>query len=67
MVYYDTEGRLQLAREHAERLAEEMRHSRPLTADNGEQPGWARLGLVLARRVERLLRRRGHHRPAYGA
>ena len=67
MVYYDTEGRLQLAREHAERLAEEMRHSRPLRADSGEQPGRARLGLVLAGRIERLLRGRGDHRPAYGA
>lgn len=67
MVYYDTDSRLQLAREQADRLANEMRRSRRLTADEAGYPGWARLGPALAGRVERLRRRRGHRAPAFEA
>lgn len=67
MVYYDTDNRLQLAREHADRLATEMRRSRRLTPDEAGYPSWARLGPVLAGRVERLRLRRGHHAPVFEA
>jgi hypothetical protein len=65
MLDYDTSSRLQAAREHTDRLAAEMRRSRPLTPDEVGYPGWARLGSALAGRVERLRRRR--HIPAYQA
>jgi hypothetical protein len=63
MLDYDTNSRLQGAREHADRLASEMRRSRPLNPDEVGYPGWARLGSALVGRVERLRRRR--HIPAY--
>lgn len=63
--HHDPEVRLQLTREHADWLAEEMRRSRGLTPDEVGYPGWGRLGSALAGRVERLLRRR--HLPAYQA
>jgi hypothetical protein len=65
MVYYDTDSRLQFAREHAERLATDMRRTRRLTPDEVGYPGWARLGSALAGRVERLRRRRNHRVPAF--
>jgi hypothetical protein len=61
----EPEIRLQLARERADLLADEMRRSRPLTPDEAGYPGWARIGSALAGRVERLRRRR--HVPAYQA
>lgn len=61
----EPEIRVQLAREHAEWLADEMPRSRRLTPDEAGYPGWARLGSALAGRVERLRRRR--HAPAYQA
>ena len=67
MLEYDTNIRLQLAHDHAERLAEEMRRSRGLTPDEVGYPGWARLGSALAGRLERLRRRRAHGVPAYEA
>jgi hypothetical protein len=67
MVYYDTETRLQLAREHADRLATEMRRSRRLTPDVAGYPRLARLGSALAGQLESLLRHKGAHRPAYDA
>jgi hypothetical protein len=65
MLDYDTNSRLQAARDHAERLAAEMRRSRPLNPDEVGYPGWARLGSALVGRVDRLRRRR--HAPAYQA
>jgi len=60
MIDYDTNSRIQAARDQADRLADEMRRTRPL---NPGDPGWARLSSVLATRVGRLRRRR--HAPAY--
>jgi hypothetical protein len=65
MVYYDTDSRIQLAREQADRLAGEMRRSRRLTPDTAGYPTRARLGAALAGRIEGLRRR--SHRPAYQA
>jgi hypothetical protein len=65
MVYNDTNSRLQFAREHAERLATEMRRTRSLTPDEVGYPGWARLGSALTGSVERLRRRRSHGVPAF--
>jgi len=65
MLYYDTNSRLQFAREHADRLASEMRRCRRLTPDEAGFPNWARLGPALAACVERLRLHRGHHAPAY--
>jgi hypothetical protein len=67
MIYYDTDTRLQFAREHADRLAAEMRRTRCLTPDEVGYPGWARLGSALAGRLERLRGRRANGVPAYGA
>jgi hypothetical protein len=67
MVYYDTDSRLQFAREHADRLADEMRRSRGLTPDEVGYRGRARWGSALADGLERLRRRRGHQVPAYNA
>jgi hypothetical protein len=66
MVYYDNHTRRQLAREHADRLANEMRRSRRLTPDEVGYPGWARLGSALLG-VERVRRGKGYHAPAYEA
>lgn len=67
MLDYDTNSRLQAAREHADLLAAEMRRSRRLKPDEVGYPGWARLGSALVGRVERLRRRRGHGVPACDA
>jgi hypothetical protein len=67
MVYYDSDSRLQIAREHAERLAEDMRRTRRLDADEPGNLRWASLLYALARRLEGKLRRRGHRAPVYGA
>jgi len=67
MVYYDTDSRLQFAREHADRLTAEMRRSRRLTPDEAGFFNWAKLAPALAGRLERLRRPRGHHTPAYDA
>ena len=40
MVYYDTDSRLQFAREHADRLEAEMRRTRRLTRDEAGYPAW---------------------------
>jgi hypothetical protein len=65
MVFYDTDTRLQLATEHADRLRTEMRRSRRLTPDEAGSSSRSRLGSALADRVERL-RRHGRHAPALG-
>jgi hypothetical protein len=67
MVYYDTNVRLQLAREHADRLASEMRRSRRVSPDVAGYPRLARLGSALAGHIESLRRHRGTHTPAYDA
>jgi hypothetical protein len=67
MVYYDTNVRLQLAREHADRLASEMRRSRRISPDVAGYPRLARLGSALAGHIESLRRHRGTHTPAYDA
>jgi hypothetical protein len=67
MVYYDTNTRLQLAREHADRLATEMRRSRRLTPDKAGYPRLTRLGSALAGQIESLRRHKGNHTPAYDA
>ena len=56
MLDYDNESRLQLAREHAERLADDMRRTRRLTAEAAGYPVHPRLGELL-RRVARLGRK----------
>jgi hypothetical protein len=63
MLYYDNDPRRQLAREHTEELANEMRRARRLTPDEVGYPGWARLGAALVRRTERLRRGKGYHAP----
>jgi len=67
MVYYDTHSRLQFAREHADRLADEMRRSRRLTPDEAGYRRLARLGSGLAGHFQRLLMQKGRHTPAYDA
>jgi hypothetical protein len=68
MVYYDNHSRQQLAREHADLLANEMRRSRRLTPDEVGYPGGrASLGSALLGRVERLRPGKGYHAPAYEA
>jgi len=56
MLDYDTESRLHVAREHAERVADDMRRARRLTADAAGYPVRPRLG-ELSRRVARLGRK----------
>jgi hypothetical protein len=53
MLLNDSDSRLQLAREHAERLAEEMRRSRRLMPDTAGLPGRASLANVLRRATRR--------------
>jgi hypothetical protein len=65
MLYYDTDSRLRLAREHAERVAAEMRRSRRLTADEAGYPPWGRRAAELLVRVGRLRHGRSRHVPAY--
>jgi hypothetical protein len=56
MLDYDNESRLQLAREHAERLADDMRRTRRLTPDAAGHPLRAGFGELL-RGVARLGRK----------
>ena len=49
MFIYDNDARLQLAREHAAWLADEMRRSRRLTPNEAGHPSRARLREVLGR------------------
>jgi len=65
MLDYNTDTRLQAVRDRADRLASDMRHSRPLGPDGVGNPGWAQLGYALAARVARIRRRR--HAPIYQA
>lgn len=67
MVYYETDIRLQLAREHADRLASEMGRSRRPTPDKASHSRLTRLGLALASQIESLRLHRGDHTPAYHA
>jgi hypothetical protein len=55
MLNYDNEARRLFAREHAERLADDMRCSRPLTPNEASYSGRSR--------ISELLRRAAHHRP----
>jgi hypothetical protein len=66
MVYYETDSRLQFAREHAERLADDMRRSRPLVPE-AAHPAKAKFSTALAAGFDRLRRRKGYHAPAYHA
>jgi hypothetical protein len=67
MVYYDTDSRIQFAREHADRLALEMRRSRRLTQDEAGVQRRTRLGSAFAARFDRLRRHSGQQAPAYEA
>jgi hypothetical protein len=53
MLLPDSDSRLQLAREHPERLAEEMRRSRRLTPGMAGLPGRASLAKLLRRAARR--------------
>jgi hypothetical protein len=65
MLYYDTPGRNRLAREHADRLAEDMRSARGPLTDEPEAPRGG-LSAELFALVGRLRRHgRGRHVPAY--
>jgi len=63
MLDYNTDTRFQAVRDHADRLASDMRRSRPLSPDEAGIPATAR-GFALARRIGLL--RRYRHAPAYG-
>jgi hypothetical protein len=65
MLDYDTNSRIQAARDHADRLADDILRSRSAKGNGTAGPGWARLGAALAARVDRLRRRK--HAPAYQA
>ena len=74
MVYYDTDIRLQLAREHAAKISlqidyrvGEMRRSRRLTPEVAGYPRLARLGSALAGHIGSLRRHKGSPTPAYDA
>ncbi len=67
MLYHDNDPRRQLAREHAEQLAHEMRRARGLTPAEAGYPGWGRMAADLLARAERLRRGKGYHAPAYDA
>jgi hypothetical protein len=49
MLTYDNEARRQLAREHAERLADDMRRSRPPAPNEAGYSGRAGIGELLRR------------------
>jgi hypothetical protein len=66
MIYYDTPSRNRLAREHADRLAEEMRSARGPRLDEAEAPREGFSTQVFAR-VGRLRHIKGRHIPAYHA
>ena len=53
MLLSDSDSRLQLALEHAERLAEEMRRSRRLTPGMAGLPGRTSLAKLLRRAARR--------------
>jgi hypothetical protein len=65
MLDYNTDSRIQAVRDHADRLASDMRRSRPLNPDEAGFPGRARIVSALGARAVRLRRRR--HAPAYQA
>ena len=65
MLYYDSEARMQLAREHADELAHEMRRVRRLTGEQAGYPVWARLAAELLGRTERLRRGKTYRAPVY--
>ena len=65
MVYYDTDSRLQFAREHADWLADEMRRASTPPRDEARLMAGAKLRSGLASSVERLRRRNHFHVPAY--
>lgn len=67
MIEYDTNSRLQLARQHADTLAAEMRRTRRITRSEAGLPGWGRLAEELLARAERLRRGKGRHAPVYDA
>lgn len=67
MVYYDTDSRLQFAREHADRLAHEMRRTRPFTPDDVGDPHRKRIVAGLFTRLARVRHVRSRHVPAYHA
>jgi hypothetical protein len=69
MLYHDTDGRLLLAREHAELLASEMRRAGRPTPGQARHSSWARLAAGLLGRVGRMRqrRRKSHDSPAYDA
>ena len=66
MVFYDTNSRLQLASEHADRLKTEMRRSRRLTPDEAGSSSVARLGSALADRLGRIRRHDRRNAPVLG-
>ena len=65
MIDYDTNSRIQAARDQADRLADEIRRTSPLNKDESADPRWAKIGAGFAARVGRL--RRHRHAPAYQA
>lgn len=67
MLHQDTAARLQFAREHADRLAAEMRRTRQLDPDEAGYPHWGRLAAGLFVRVGRLRHGKSGHVPAYHA
>lgn len=64
---YDAEARMQIAREHAELLAEEMRRARGLAPQQAGYLCWTRVAGQLLGRVERLSRGKRHPAHAYDA
>jgi hypothetical protein len=66
MVYYDTDSRIQLAREHADRLTAEMRRSRRATPERDRDSWRTRFAAATGDRMERL-RHTGRHAPALDA
>jgi len=64
---YDAEARRQIAREHAELLAQEMRRARGLIPEDPMVLSWTRLAGQLLGSVERLHRRKRHPAHAYDA
>jgi hypothetical protein len=67
MLLPDSDSRFQLAREHAERLAEEMRRSRRLTPDMAALPGRPGLAKLLGRVARRGRVREPERIPRYDA
>jgi hypothetical protein len=67
MVYYDTDSRLQFAREQADRLADEMRRTRPLTPDEIGDTHRKRIVAEVFALLARVRHVRSRHVPAYHA